>query len=257
MSRQLRPSAWKDPNPPSSSTHLILACGVLSWAAFILYFSHKLYTTWQSIAVPPVVAVEPVVDWYHVGVDIGLLCMFSVQHTVMASDQFKNFVSESVSASSYRIVYSLVSLACLILCDLMWQANNHAIWRIHWPGAVLMCQALFVLFVCFTAYSLYAHDHFELVGLRQAMCSFGGFQQPSQNWSHSLKRFYRHSRHPVFRGPIFAMLATPCLTVDRFLVIGWFIVYMHMCTKLDEEDLRYYDDHMLQEQYDMCKMKRK
>src|SRR4029079_18105732 len=102
-----------------------------------------------------------------VTVDLALLLLFAVQHSVMARPQVKAFLRRQIPAALERTSYVLATDICLVLLLMLWQPWGGQVWRVHGPaGFVLwaLCAAGWLLAITAT----FAVDHLELTGLRQA-----------------------------------------------------------------------------------------
>ena len=100
-------------------------------------------------------------------IDLALLLLFAVQHSVMARQQVKAWLRRRIPAALERTAYVLATDACLVLLLVLWQPWGGQVWHVGGPAAValwVLCGAGWVLAVA----STFAVDHLELTGLRQA-----------------------------------------------------------------------------------------
>jgi methanethiol S-methyltransferase len=170
-----------------------------------------------------------------IAVDLGLLLLFAVQHSVMARRQFKTWLRRWVPAQLERTTYVLATDACLVLLVALWQPWGGEIW--HADGAVavvlwLLCAAGWLLAIA----STFAVDHLELVGLRQA----GWASSPDTAARTDLHVGGLHGvvRHPLMSGLVLAFWATPQMGAAHLLfalaATGYVLVGVHF----EERDLR-------------------
>ncbi len=99
--------------------------------------------------------------------NLGLLGLFAVQHSVMARPAFKRWWTRIVPESAERSTYVLFSSLALIVLFWFWQPMGGVVWDITAPAGV---NAMYVAYAAGWALLLYATfliNHFDLFGLRQ------------------------------------------------------------------------------------------
>ena len=105
-------------------------------------------------------------------INLALLLMFAVQHSVMARPFFKHWLCQWLPRYLERSTYVLASNLALILLFRFWEPMGGIIWRVEYlPGAaflrtVSICGWLLVLL------STFMINHFDLFGLRQVWLNF-------------------------------------------------------------------------------------
>lgn len=169
-------------------------------------------------------------------VDLALLALFAVQHSVMARRGFKRWWVRLVPPSVERATFVLAASAVLAL--LMWQWRplpSPVLWSVRDPAARLVLQAVFwsgwgVLLV-----SSYLIDHWELFGLRQPWARLRG--QPAQPPVFRTPLLYRHVRHPIYLGFVLAFWATPDMTAGHALFAAASTGYILLGIWFEERDL--------------------
>lgn len=149
-------------------------------------------------------------------VNLLLLGLFAVQHSVMARRSFKlwwtRFVPPTVERSSF------VLAATLALALLMWQWRPIAeplLWKLENHAAVLAVQAVFWLGWGVLLLSTFLINHFELFGLRQVYAGLTGRPVPAAQFRTPL--LYAHVRHPIYLGFLLAFWAAPVMSAGHLL----------------------------------------
>lgn len=180
-------------------------------------------------------------DWGNVSggnaalVDIGLLLLFAVQHSVMARRSFKKIWTKIVAPSIERSTYVLATTAVLIFMYVEWQPIPTLVWNIG-PGfwsAVL--TALFFAGIVIVFIATFLINHFELFGLQQVWHRFRGSAVPAPVFRTPL--FYKFVRHPIYLGFLLAFWSTPTMTVGHLLFAGVWTGYIFIAIGYEERDL--------------------
>lgn len=170
-----------------------------------------------------------------VAINLGLIAVFGLQHSVMARMGFKDWLKQRLPASAERSVYVL--LASLVLMLLFWQ------WRpipgVVWSAESVVGQAIgWTLFAAGFATVLAATfliDHFDLFGLKQVWQQFVGRKPATPRFVTPL--FYRLVRHPLYLGFILAFWAGPAMTAGSLLFAAAMTAYILIAIRFEERDL--------------------
>ena len=168
-------------------------------------------------------------------VDLGLIALFGVQHSVMARPGFKAGWTKIVSPPLERAVFCLASALCLIALFAFWMPIAGTAWSVENPAARIVLWALFfagwgVLFI-----ATHLITHWELFGLAQAWRHFRGTDTAPPTFKTPL--FYRWVRHPIYSGFLLAFWATPEMSYGHLLLAVGFSVYIFIGIAYEERDL--------------------
>jgi protein-S-isoprenylcysteine O-methyltransferase Ste14 len=170
-----------------------------------------------------------------VAVDLGLVALWAVQHSVMARPRFKRALTRLIPKHTERATYCLASGLALGLVCVLWQPIPGTIWSVAaqpWAAAATVVSlAGWGIMVAAT----FEIGHAELLGLAQAYRAQRGLPAPS---SALRERFlYRVVRHPIQLGILIAIWAAPVMSASHLLFSGSMTVYILVGLHFEERGL--------------------
>ncbi len=168
-------------------------------------------------------------------INLGLLGLFALQHSVMARPAFKRWMTRFVPTSAERSTYVLASSLALIAIFAHWQPLGGVVWTVTDPtlrGVIWGCFAFGWLLVLVSTFLI---NHFDLFGLRQVWLQLIG--RPYTEIGFRTPGPYRYVRHPLYVGWFFAFWATPTMTVSHLVFALATTGYILIAIQLEERDL--------------------
>ena len=168
-------------------------------------------------------------------VDVGLLLLFAVQHSVMARQGFKRWWTRIVPWHLERSTYVL--LASLVLAVVMWgwRPIPATVWSVESTVGAGVLQGLFWVGWGTVLLSTFLIDHFRLFGLKQVWAHMRGADlEPPEFQTPGL---YRVVRHPLYLGFLLAFWCTPEMTAGHLLFAGVWTAWILVAIRLEERDL--------------------
>lgn len=170
-------------------------------------------------------------------INLGLLSLFAIQHSVMARTSFKERWVNLVGTATERSTYVLfTSLVLLLLCWL-WQPISFIVWQTKEKVFIDALTALNYIGWLIVFLSTFMINHFELFGLKQAFDNFSGRIPGMPRFK--INYFYTIVRHPIMLGLLIAFWATPVMTAGHLLFSVFNTIYILIAVKyLEERDLK-------------------
>ena len=168
-------------------------------------------------------------------IDMGLLTLFAIQHSVMARPAFKQLLTRVVSPAAERSTYVLASSLALVALFGLWRPLGGVVWEVqHTVGRALLYGG-FAAGWALVLVTTFVINHFDLFGLRQAWRHFRGRQQEPLRFVTPF--LYRVVRHPLYVGWLLAFWSTPTMTVTHLLFAAVTTAYILVAIQLEERDL--------------------
>jgi protein-S-isoprenylcysteine O-methyltransferase Ste14 len=170
-----------------------------------------------------------------VAVDVLLVALFAVQHSVMARPAFKRWWTRYVPSSIERSTYVLLTSLLLALLFWQWRSIPAIVWDVTSPPGRLVIWALFWLGWAIVLAATFMINHFELFGLRQVYSAWR--QRPLTETGFRVTLLYRVVRHPLVLGFIIAFWAAPTMTAGHLLFAAVMTGYILVALQFEERDL--------------------
>jgi methanethiol S-methyltransferase len=206
-------------------------CYAISMATFVVAMGFL-----ANVAVPKSLDSAANSPFLHaLAVDLGLLLLFSVQHSVMARPGFKRAWTRIVPPAVERSTYLLFSSAALLFLFWKWEPMGGVIWNMESSVGRYGMYGLYVLGWLIVLTATFLINHFDLFGLRQVWLNLR-----KKRYTELVFRtpgFYRLVRHPLYVGWLLVFWSTPRMTAAHLLFALVTTIYILVAIKFEERDL--------------------
>jgi len=214
---------------------LVMLYGVICYVTFFVVFVYFMGFV-GDVFVP--ISISSEVEVYSQNalmVNIGLMLMWGVQHSVMARGWFKEMIASVVPHHVERSTYCLASAIVLGALMYYWQPMEGIIWQVENPMAVNVLWGLFGLGWVLIFVSTFLTNHFDLFGLRQPWLHFVKKAYTPVVFTEVL--FYRWIRHPMMLGLIIVFWSLPTMTVGHLVFSIGMSIYVLVGIHFEERAL--------------------
>jgi protein-S-isoprenylcysteine O-methyltransferase Ste14 len=214
----------------------ILIYGILAYLAFLATFLYAIGFIEGAIVPKDIDTGTAGPIGRTILINVALLGLFAVQHSIMARPVFKAWWTRIVHPAIERSTFVFATCICLVLLYWLWQPMTSIVWQVDQPVARAALIALSLAGWGIVLYSTFLIDHFDLFGLRQVVLHFRG-----RNYRHGPfmeRSLYKLVRHPLMTGFIIAFWATPMMTTGHLLfaaVTTSYIIFVGI--RLEERSL--------------------
>ena len=208
------------------------------FASYVLFLGTFLYAIGfvTGLPVPKTIDDGPVVPLTEaLIVNVLLMSLFAIQHSVMARQGFKRWWTQFVSPAVERSTYVLFATLALLLLLWQWRPIPTVIWQVADPAVAMSLVVLSLFGWVIVLTSTFLINHFELFGLQQVVMNLAGRRAGETHFKTPV--LYKLVRHPIYLGFIIAFWATPVMTVGHLLFAVVTTAYIFVGIWLEERDL--------------------
>ena len=174
-------------------------------------------------------------------VNLGLVLLFGIQHSVTARPAFKKKLTKFMPAAMERSTYVLLSGVMMLLFSFYWLPIEGELWHVQHPVAWTILQSIYLIGWVIVVISSFLINHFELFGLQQVYCNLKNRPIPDNSFTDCY--LYKIVRHPLQMGVLIGIWVTPHMSMTHLLLAVSLTIYIFIGLHYEEKDLvRYLGD---------------
>lgn len=168
-------------------------------------------------------------------INLILVSIFALQHSVMARSFFKNYLTKIIPQAAERSTYVLFSGLALGLICWYWQPLEGFLWQVDNETGKILLTTGYLFGWAFSLFSTFIINHFELFGLQQIY--FNLLNKPTPPADFKEKLFYKFVRHPIQLGILIGLWLTPTMSYSHLMLSVTLSLYIFIGLKYEERDL--------------------
>jgi protein-S-isoprenylcysteine O-methyltransferase Ste14 len=168
-------------------------------------------------------------------INLGLITLFGLQHSVMARPRFKSWLTKHVPKAAERSTFMLATAVVVFTLCFLWQPMPTVLWQADNKIVHYTLLAIGLSGWGLVIFSTLLINHFDLFGLRQAWLNFIG-----KEYTHlpfKTISLYKYVRHPIMTGAFIGIWLTPVMTVGHLLFASGMSIYILIGVYHEEKDL--------------------
>jgi len=235
MSATPYPAKALDSGASAANRGAILLYGVVTYLFFLAVFVYTIGFVGGFVVPKHIENGVPGDTPSAILVDVVLLALFAIQHSVMARSAFKRWWTRIVPPAAERSTFVLCASGLLALIVWQWRPLPGVVWEVKSPMGVAVLHGLYFLGWGIVFYTTFLIDHFELFGVRQTIDH--AFGRPTEQARFTERSLYRVVRHPLMLGFLIAFWAAPVMSPGRLLFAGVITAWVLLAIRIEESTL--------------------
>jgi protein-S-isoprenylcysteine O-methyltransferase Ste14 len=168
-------------------------------------------------------------------INVGLIALFGLQHSVMARPRFKQWLTRYIPEHAERSTFMLATAIVAFALIVFWQPMPITLWQADSAVAHNTLLTVGLLGWVLVFYSTFQINHFDLFGLRQVWLYFRG--EPYTQLPFQVNGLYKYIRHPIMTGALIGIWVTPVMSVGHLVFALGMSVYILIGVHHEEKDL--------------------
>lgn len=214
---------------------LVFIYGVLCYVVSLATFAYTAGFIGNFLVPKPLDSPASAPFWTALLVNLSLVAIFSVQHSVMARPAFKQWWTSIIPKAAERSTYVLFSCLALLALFVFWQPMGGLVWQVSNEAGKTALYALYAFGWVLLFASTFFINHFDLMGLRQIWLHVRGNEYTELPFATPV--LYRIVRHPLYVGWFCIFWATPTMSMAHLVFALATTAYILMAIRWEERDL--------------------
>jgi len=168
-------------------------------------------------------------------INLALLTLFELQHSVMARPKFKAWLTRFIPEAAERSTFMIATALVVFTLCFLWQPLPTVLWQADDEATHYTLLAIGLSGWGLVLFSTFLINHFDLFGLRQAWLNLIG-----KKYTHlpfKTISLYKYVRHPIMTGAFIGIWFTPVMTIGHLLFASGMSAYILIGVYHEEKDL--------------------
>ena len=168
-------------------------------------------------------------------INLGILILFGLQHTVTARPAFKASITRVLPEPAERSLYVLLSGVLMLVFSFHWMPIEGVIWHVESELLRNLLIAGYLAGWVIAVVATFLINHFELFGLQQVYLNLKNAPEPDASFTET--GLYRIVRHPLQLGVLIGIWCLPTMTVTHLMLALGMTIYIFIGLYYEEKDL--------------------
>ncbi len=173
--------------------------------------------------------------WSSILVDVGLIFLFGLHHSITARRSFKKWWTRIIPQPIERATYLYMTSGMTFILIYFWQPIPQVVWSISSEIAIGLIYTLYASVWLMMTAATFHFGYLNFFGLMQVWQNFRN--SPPSSSQLTIKYLYSLVRHPISVGWMVAPLVVPTLTIGHIVFALATMVYVLIATHFEESDL--------------------
>jgi protein-S-isoprenylcysteine O-methyltransferase Ste14 len=228
-------STYQEVSPNRFLRIIALLYGIVAYTAFFITILYSIGFVMNEVVPKSIDTGATTTSLEALIVNLVLMSLFAIQHSVMARKGFKEWWTQYVPKPVERSTYVLLASLCLLLLFWQWRPMPAIVWQVEGADVAVAIATISLIGWTIVFTSTFLINHFELFGVHQVMANLAGREIPAAQFRTPM--YYKFVRHPIYLGFIIAFWAAPEMTVGHLLFAAVTTAYIFVGIFLEERDL--------------------
>ncbi|HSH41385.1 MAG TPA: NnrU family protein, partial [Arenicellales bacterium] len=173
--------------------------------------------------------------WLAAIIDLGLIGVFALHHSVAARSGFKARLARILPPAAERSTYVLIASLLLLILIWHWRPIDGLLWDLQAPLPRGVLVAVYLAGWMLVLASTFQISHGDLFGISQVLRHWR--ERPAPEARFRQPPMYQVVRHPMHAGMLVVCWATPTMSTGHLLFAAAMTAYVLVGIRLEERDL--------------------
>lgn len=213
----------------------VITCGIIAHLAFLVSFIYLIAFVGDIIVPKTINSGTTDLFWKSVFINLGLITVFGLQHSIMARYGFKQWLTRFIPKHLERSVYVIKTSLTLGFLYWFWAPLPEIVWNVEAVWLQWTLWGLFGLGWVLVIISAELVSGANFLGRRQISDYLKGWEPTSPDFK--VVGLYKLVRHPMMVGFLLAFWSIPKMTTGHLLFSSGMTFYILIALPIEERDM--------------------